>query len=84
MTKLKFLSTGLVAAAMLAGPAVAREHHGVSRHVAGDHYVTGDTLASTARNASSCIHAPRVGAFATEPWTYKSPCEPPSGYYSGY
>jgi hypothetical protein len=84
MTKLKLLSSGLVAAAMLTGPAVAREHHIVSRHVVGDRYVTGDTFASTARNASSCIHAPRVGAFATEPWAYEPPCEPSSGYYSEY
>jgi hypothetical protein len=26
------------------------------------------------------IHAPRVGAFATAPRTYKPPCEPASGY----
>jgi hypothetical protein len=84
MTKLKLLSTGLVAVAMLAGPALAREHHVVSRHVAGDRYVTGDTFDSTTRYGSPCIHAPRVGAFATAPWTQEPPCEPWSGYYSGY
>jgi hypothetical protein len=28
----------------------------------------------------SCERAPRVGAFATQPWTYASPCEPASDY----
>lgn len=89
MTKLKLLSAGLVAAAMLAGPAVAREHHAVSRQVAADRYLAADTFTADAfagpvPYSSSCTHAPRVGAFATQPWTYESPCEPAAGYYSGY
>jgi hypothetical protein len=28
----------------------------------------------------SCLRAPRVGAFATEPWTDAAPCEPNTGY----
>jgi hypothetical protein len=28
----------------------------------------------------SCIRAPRVGAFATQPWTDTTPCEPSMGY----
>ena len=63
--KFKLVSAGLIAAAMLAGPAAAREHHRASRHAAGDRSVTEDTFASTTRNAPSCIRAPRVGAFAT-------------------
>jgi len=34
MTKLKFLSAALIAAAMLATPAMARERHVSSRHLA--------------------------------------------------
>ena len=34
MTKLKFLSAALIAAAMLATPAMARENHVSSRHLA--------------------------------------------------
>jgi hypothetical protein len=34
MTKLKFLSAALIAAAMLATPAMARENHISSRHLA--------------------------------------------------
>jgi hypothetical protein len=80
MMKFKFVSAGLIAAAMFAGPAAAREHHGASRHAAGDRYVTGGAFASTTRNAASCIPAPRIGAFATAPWTNEPPCEPYSGY----
>jgi hypothetical protein len=36
MTKLKFLSAALIAAAMLATPAMARESHVTSRHLAED------------------------------------------------
>ena len=80
MSKLRLLAAGLIATAMIAGPATARERHPVSRHVAVDHYVEGDSYASTARNTPSCIPAPRVGAFATAPWTNEAPCEPYSGY----
>jgi hypothetical protein len=30
--------------------------------------------------AYSCQRAPRVGAFATQPWTFASPCEPAANY----
>jgi hypothetical protein len=80
MTKLKLLSAGFVVAAIFAGPVVAREHHGAARHVASDRSVTGDTFASAGYNAPSCIPAPRVGAFATAPWTNEPPCEPYSAY----
>jgi hypothetical protein len=79
MTKLKLLSAALIAAAALATPAMARES-GVasSRHVA-------DANASTASSARyfdgrSCIPAPAVGAFATQPWDSAPPCEPTSAY----
>jgi hypothetical protein len=76
MTKLKVLSAALIAAATLAAPAMARESHVASRHVAGQ------TTANAGYNAGYvdgrvCIPAPRVGAFATEPWTGNNiPCEP--------
>jgi hypothetical protein len=61
MTKLKFLSAALVAAAMFAAPAVAQTSHVTSRHVAED----ANTSASpTARyiDGRVGISAPRVGA----------------------
>jgi hypothetical protein len=76
MTKVKVLSAALIAAAMLAAPAMAREGHRTSRHV------TERTSTSTAPDESYvdgriCIPAPRVGAFATAPWTGDNiPCEP--------
>jgi len=66
MTMLKILSTALIAAAMLATPAMARTNHVASRHLAED------------ANASSTAHhididgpvgirAPRVSAFPPAP-----------------
>ena len=79
MTKLKLLSAALIAAAALATPAMARESAVASRHVAVD------ANASTASNARyfdgrSCVPAPAVGAFATQPWDSAPPCEPTSAY----
>jgi hypothetical protein len=79
MTKLKLLSAGLVAAAMLATPAMARQGH--VRHHATDTYTN---AAPAARYADGrvCYPAPRVGAFATAPWDNGNvPCEPGPGYY---
>jgi hypothetical protein len=82
MTRLKLLSAGLIAAAMLATPAMAREHHATSRH-----HAAANAYASVAPDARyvdgrGCIPAPRVGAFATQPWGNGNvPCEPASGYY---
>jgi hypothetical protein len=77
MTKLKLLFSGLIAATMLTAPAVARENHMNSRHVVervdavpGSAYVDGQ----------ACQRAPRVGAFATQPWDNNPPCEPAPGY----
>jgi hypothetical protein len=66
MTKSKLLSAALIAAAMLATPAMARTSHVTSPHLAVDanasvsltaHYISGPVG----------IRAPRVGAFATAP-----------------
>jgi hypothetical protein len=76
MTKIKLLSAGLIATAMLATPAMAREHYGASRHVAED---ANASVFPTAGYTGGrvCIAAPRVGAFASEPWDGNNiPCEP--------
>jgi hypothetical protein len=66
MTKSKLLSAALIAAAMLATPAMARTSHVTSRQLAVDanasvsptvHYISGPVG----------IRAPRVGAFVTAP-----------------
>jgi hypothetical protein len=85
MTTLKLLSAGLIAAGMLATPALAREHHARTHYLAQDQDVQpmagyGYTYGQT------CAPAPRVGAFATQPWDNSVPCEPSfySGGYSDY
>ncbi|UPJ61349.1 hypothetical protein [Bradyrhizobium sp. 192] len=80
MTKSKLLSMGLIAAAMLGGPVMAREQHRVVRQPA----VQSDMIATTAPfdypGERACMPAPRVGAFATAPWTGNNvPCEPGTG-----
>jgi len=78
MTKLKLLSAALIAAATLATPAIAREGHVTSRHVAEQ---ANASASPTARyiDGRVCIPAPRVGAFATQPWGGDNvPCEPES------
>jgi hypothetical protein len=77
MTKIKLLTAGLIATAMLATPAMARQNSVANRSVA----VQTNASAPTARYADGrvCIPAPRVGAFATAPWTGDNvPCEPES------
>jgi hypothetical protein len=73
MRNLKILSAALLAAATLATPALAA----APRHVATD-----SRMMSTMHRdeGNSCVRAPRVGAFATEPWTNAAPCEPNTGY----
>jgi hypothetical protein len=77
MTNLKVLSAALIAAAVIASPAIARETHTASRHIA-----AANTAAPTDPvyvDGHACIPAPRVGAFATAPWTGDNvPCEPGS------
>ena len=76
MTTIKLLSAGLVAAAMLASPAMAREHRVTKRHVAMEANATSAVHYADGRN---CVREPRVGAFAGDPWTAATvPCEPQS------
>jgi hypothetical protein len=81
MTKLKLLSAGLIAAAMLTTPVMAREHHLNARHVAKDTDASA-TLAARYIDGHLCDPAPRVGAFATQSWDNDTPCEPKPGYWS--
>jgi hypothetical protein len=73
----KILSAALIAAAVIATPAMARESGVASRHVA--EKANADST-SVARNVDgrTCIPAPAVGAFATQPWDNGPPCEPVS------
>jgi hypothetical protein len=75
MANFKLLSAGLLATAMLTTPVLARQHHVRVHHVAesadaavpaGARYVDGRL----------CVPAPRVGAYATQPWENETPCEP--------
>lgn len=80
MSKFKFLLVAGIAAATVAGPAMARERHQASRYVTQDAF---DSMAPGAPyvGAPACIPAPRVGAFASAPWTNgNAPCEPGTGY----
>jgi hypothetical protein len=67
MTKFKLVSAALIATAMVATPAMARENKAAVRHTA-------------ATAVDSCIRAPAVGAFATQPWDGAPPCEPTTAY----
>jgi hypothetical protein len=66
MTKLKLLSAALIAAAMLATPAMARTSHVASPHRAED---ANASASPTARDIDGRvgIPAPRVGAFLPAP-----------------
>ena len=87
MTKFKLLTAGLIAAAMLASPVVAREHHPSAQRLAQDAYASApqDAYASGPYGAPYvagrfCTPAPRVGAFASQPWDNDTPCEPSPAY----
>jgi hypothetical protein len=79
MTKLEFLPAALVAAAMLTTPVVAREHHQNARHLV-TRAPDSDAPAARYVDGRLCYPAPRVGAFATQPWDNETPCEPTTGY----
>lgn len=81
MTTLKILSTGLIALTMFAAPAIARESHVGSRHFAEDANVSASPVPID-MGGRVCYPAPRVGAFATAPWSGDNiPCEPGPGFY---
>ena len=70
MTRFRVLSAGLIAAAMLTTPVMAREY----RHVAKGADVSAPRDPQYGRD---CVRAPDVGAFASAPYT-RPPCEPAS------
>ena len=75
MRNVKLLSAVLLTAATFATPVLAAT---ASRHVVTD--ADGRVISTVHRDqGDSCVRAPRVGAFATEPWT-TPPCEPNTGY----
>ena len=69
MTKFKLVSAALIATAMVATPALARE----SRAAVRQH------TTATNVDGAACVRAPDVGAFASDPWT-APPCEPTTIY----
>jgi hypothetical protein len=74
MRNVKLLSAVLLTVATFATPVLAA----TSRHVDTD--TSGRVMSATHRDqGDSCIRAPRVGAFATDPWTVP-PSEPNTGY----
>jgi hypothetical protein len=77
MPKLNLLSAALIAAAMLATPAMARESDVTSQHPVLN---ANASIAPGARSVDGrlCHLAPAVGAFATAPWDKGPPCEPAS------
>ena len=81
MTNLKILSAGLIAVATLATPAMAREHGVVASRVAVETNAAA-TNALVYPGERACVPAPRVGAFATAPWTGDNvPWEPGTGAF---
>lgn len=79
MTKLKLVSAALIAAAMLTTPAMARKSHVTSRHLAEDAKAS-TTPGARYIDGHLCYPAPRVGAFASQPWDNDTPCEPAPRY----
>jgi hypothetical protein len=70
MINVKSLVVALATVATFVTPALAREGHVAQRKATAIYEsVTPDT----------CVRAPDVGAFASDPWT-KPPCEPNTGF----
>ena len=80
MTKLKLLLGGVIAATLLTTPVLAREGQPTARQVAED-ASAGFTPDARYVDGRLCTPAPRVGAFATQPWDNDTPCEPAASYY---
>ena len=78
MIGFKMVSAGLIAAAMLATPAMAREYRHVVRG-ADFSAPRGAYAGAYAYEGRGCVRAPDVGAYATAPYTVP-PCEPGSFY----
>jgi hypothetical protein len=72
MTRFKLLPVALIATAILATPAMARESHVTLRRHACASAATGESYV----DGRLCKLAPAVDAFATQPWDNGPPCEP--------
>jgi hypothetical protein len=77
MSKLEGFSAALIGLALVATPAMAREHHAKAWHDKNGAYVEASHVMHV--GGHHCIRAPDVGAFASDPYT-KPPCEPASWY----
>jgi hypothetical protein len=75
MTTFRLLSAALMAAGLLATPAMARESNVASQHLA-LHANASTTANARKLDGRLCHPAPAVGAFATQPWDKGPPCEP--------
>jgi hypothetical protein len=77
MIKVKLLSAVALAAAALATPAMARGSFVGTGQATSNAYAR---VVPAERSADvACVRAPRVGAFASEPWT-NPPCEPNTAF----
>jgi hypothetical protein len=83
MAKPGLLAAALIAAAMLTTPVAAQENHPKARHLAESGEESAHHRATPGAryiDGRLCNPAPRVGAFATQPWDNDTPCEPAPGY----
>jgi hypothetical protein len=78
MTMSNIFSAVLIGAALIATPVMARSSGVASRHVTRDAYAS-TTLNTRYSDGQSCVRAPDVGAFASQPYVVP-PCEPMTGY----
>ena len=77
MTKFKPLLVGLIASAILTAPLAAQESRSSARHPA-DRVFVNTAPGAQDVDGRFCYPAPRVGAFASQPWDNETPCEPMS------
>jgi hypothetical protein len=91
MTKLKTACAAMLASMLIAAPAFAQDAMMFGNRTAYDSYANmgpthhGRVVSRTSGEAAApaygfdgsvCVRAPRVGAFATQPWDTQAPCEP--------
>jgi len=80
MTTIRLLSAGLIATAMFIAPAMlarTTQLRGITQKAS----TPAPRRVTRYIDGTFCIPAPRVGAFATQPWDKAPPCEPTTGYY---
>lgn len=80
MINAKPWSAVLIAVTTLATPALAAGSDAGSRPVRAETHMSVAPSVRYADRSSTCIRAPRVGAYATEPWTNAPPCEPNTAF----